>query len=55
VADGDGVVSIPVADVEEVLAAARARCTREQDLFAELRAGRTTIELLGLDPRGLDA
>jgi 4-hydroxy-4-methyl-2-oxoglutarate aldolase len=55
VADGDGVVSIPVADVEEVLAAARARCTREQDLFAELRAGRTTVELLGLDPRGLDA
>lgn len=55
VGDADGVVAIPAPEVETVLAAARARCSAEQELFAELRAGRTTVELLGLDPGGLEA
>jgi len=54
VGDVDGVVAIPAATLDEVLAAARARAANEQRLFAELRAGATTVELLGLDPTKLD-
>jgi hypothetical protein len=32
-----------------VLAAGRARAEKEEHYFAELRAGRTTIQLLALD------
>ena len=54
VGDVDGVVSIPAAALDEVLAAARTRATNERRLFAELRAGATTVALLGLDPSQLD-
>jgi 4-hydroxy-4-methyl-2-oxoglutarate aldolase len=50
VGDPDGVTVVPAAQVDEVLAASRARAEREQALFRGLRDGKTTVELLGLDP-----
>lgn len=49
VGDVDGVVVVPAAEVEQVLAAGRARVAREAGFFESLRAGATTVELLGLD------
>ena len=49
VADADGVAVVPHAKIDDVLAAGRAREAKEATYFEELRAGRTTIELLGLD------
>jgi len=49
VADTDGVVVIAAADLDAVLSAARTRAEKEQGLFTALRAGQTTIELLGLE------
>jgi len=49
VGDVDGVAVVPLADVDAVLAAGRARADKETEMFAALRAGRTTLELLGLD------
>ena len=49
VADADGVTVIAAAALDQVLAAGAARADRERTLFAELRAGKTTVELLGLD------
>lgn len=50
VGDVDGVVVVPGGALADVLEAAAARTATETHLFAELRAGRTTVELLGLDP-----
>ena len=50
VGDADGVVIIPADELDTVATAARQRADREQELFAQLRAGATTVELLGLDP-----
>jgi 4-hydroxy-4-methyl-2-oxoglutarate aldolase len=49
VADADGVTVVPHAHLDDVLAAGRAREAKEAKVFEELRAGRTTIELMGLD------
>lgn len=49
VADVDGVVVIPRGQLEAVIAAGEARAAKEIELFAELRRGKTTVELLGLD------
>lgn len=49
VADADGVTVIPHANLDTVLAAGRAREAKEATYFEALRAGRTTVELLGLD------
>ena len=51
VGDADGVVVIHVnrVDLEDVVAAAEHRAQTEQRLFAALRAGNTTVELLQLD------
>jgi 4-hydroxy-4-methyl-2-oxoglutarate aldolase len=49
VGDVDGVAVVPLAAVDAVLAAGRARADKESEMFAALRAGRTTLELLGLD------
>jgi 4-hydroxy-4-methyl-2-oxoglutarate aldolase len=49
VGDVDGVTVVPYANLEEVLTAGRARVDKEHHFFEELKAGRTTIELLGLD------
>jgi 4-hydroxy-4-methyl-2-oxoglutarate aldolase len=50
VADSDGVVVIPAADLAAVLEAGRARLLKEEGLFRSLEGGHTTVELLGLDP-----
>jgi 4-hydroxy-4-methyl-2-oxoglutarate aldolase len=50
VGDTDGVVVIPGAELDAVLAAGRARADKEAGLFSALRAGATTVELLDLDP-----
>jgi 4-hydroxy-4-methyl-2-oxoglutarate aldolase len=50
VGDTDGVVVVASRAVDEVLAAGRARADKEEGLFARLRDGATTIDLLDLDP-----
>lgn len=54
VADIDGVAVVPATRLDEVLNAARARAERERALFDALRTGKTTVELLGLDPSGIE-
>jgi 4-hydroxy-4-methyl-2-oxoglutarate aldolase len=49
VGDTDGVTVIPGDLCAQVLDAGRARAEKEEGLFTELRAGRTTLELLALD------
>jgi 4-hydroxy-4-methyl-2-oxoglutarate aldolase len=49
VADVDGVTFVPREALDEVLAAGRAREEKEAGFFEALRAGSTTVELLGLD------
>ena len=49
VADADGVTVVPHTKLDDVLAAGRAREAKEAGFFETLRAGKTTIELLGLD------
>jgi 4-hydroxy-4-methyl-2-oxoglutarate aldolase len=49
VGDADGVTVVPQAHLDDVLAAGRARAEKEDRYFAELRAGRTTLQLLSLD------
>jgi 4-hydroxy-4-methyl-2-oxoglutarate aldolase len=49
VADADGVVVIPSGQLDKVLTAGRARADKEEGLFAALRGGKTTVELLALD------
>jgi 4-hydroxy-4-methyl-2-oxoglutarate aldolase len=46
--DTDGLVIVPQERIEEVYAAALKRQQREAELMAQLRMGKTTIELLGL-------
>jgi 4-hydroxy-4-methyl-2-oxoglutarate aldolase len=48
VADADGIVSIPAAEFERVLAAGLAREADEAAQFVRLRAGETTMDLHGL-------
>ncbi len=50
VGDADGVTVVPGVRLAEVLDAAERRESREAELFEQLRAGATTVELLGLDP-----
>jgi len=54
VADHDGVVVIGGRDLPTVTEASHARAQKERELFGELRAGRTTLELLVLDPSPVD-
>jgi len=54
VGDRDGVAVVPHATRADVIAAARTRTAREAALFEQLRSGRTTIELLDLDPSIID-
>jgi 4-hydroxy-4-methyl-2-oxoglutarate aldolase len=49
VADADGVVVLPAAIVEATMAAGEARVAKEDAWFEQLRAGATTVELLGLE------
>jgi 4-hydroxy-4-methyl-2-oxoglutarate aldolase len=50
VGDVDGVTAIHATHLADVLAAGRAREAKEREMFEALRAGKTTVELLGLDP-----
>jgi 4-hydroxy-4-methyl-2-oxoglutarate aldolase len=54
VGDADGVALVPRTSLERVLDAACARAAKESRLFTELRAGRTTLELLELDPAQIE-
>ena len=54
VGDSDGVVIVPGGDLDEVVAAARARAAKEIAVFDSLRSGATTVELLGLDASLVD-
>lgn len=49
VGDVDGVVVVPGERLSEVVGAARGRAEKEAQMFDALRAGRSTVELLGLD------
>jgi 4-hydroxy-4-methyl-2-oxoglutarate aldolase len=49
VGDTDGVVVVPYAYLDDVLSAGRTRAQKEVHFFEELRAGRTTLQLLSLD------
>jgi 4-hydroxy-4-methyl-2-oxoglutarate aldolase len=49
VGDADGIVAIRPATLDDVIAAARAREAKEIGIFERLKAGSTTVELLGLD------
>jgi 4-hydroxy-4-methyl-2-oxoglutarate aldolase len=54
IGDADGVAVVPAAAVGEVVAAAQARERKEAAMFDALRAGKTTLELLGLDPTPIE-
>jgi 4-hydroxy-4-methyl-2-oxoglutarate aldolase len=49
VGDVDGVTVVPAASLADVCEAGEAREAKEVEFFAALRAGTTTVELLGLD------
>ncbi len=51
VADADGVTVIPHTKLDDVLAAGQAREAKEAGFFERLRAGETTVDLLGLDTK----
>lgn len=48
VADSDGIVIVPADAMEKTLKLALEREEKERRIMVELRAGKTTIELLGL-------
>ncbi|HVM63852.1 MAG TPA: hypothetical protein VMU14_03250 [Acidimicrobiales bacterium] len=50
VGDRDGVTVVPATELDDVIARGRARADKEHVMFSKLRAGATTVELLGLDP-----
>jgi len=50
VGDRDGITVVPADELHDVLERGRARADKEHVMFSKLRAGSTTIELLGLDP-----
>jgi len=54
VGDGDGVVVVPGAAIEDVVAAGRSRADKEAGYFSALRGGATTLELLGLGVDPID-
>jgi len=49
VADADGIVVIALEALDAVLASGLERAAKEEIFFKELRAGKTTVELLSLD------
>ena len=48
VADDDGVIVLPAAEVERTLAAGEARAAKEAEIMKKLEQGATTVDLLGL-------
>jgi 4-hydroxy-4-methyl-2-oxoglutarate aldolase len=53
VADADGVTVVSRAQIADVLAAGQEREAKERWFFEELRAGRTTVDLLKLDTKAI--
>jgi 4-hydroxy-4-methyl-2-oxoglutarate aldolase len=53
VADADGVTIVPYGRLADVVAAGQEREAKERWYFEELRAGRTTVELLKLDTKSI--
>ena len=51
VGDESGIVIIQTETMQPILAKAEERCRKEAAIMEELRGGRTTIELLGLDEK----
>jgi 4-hydroxy-4-methyl-2-oxoglutarate aldolase len=51
VADADGIVIVPLAHAAELVAAAAALETGEQEIVAQIESGKTTVEIYGLGPR----
>jgi 4-hydroxy-4-methyl-2-oxoglutarate aldolase len=49
IADADAVIALPHASVDAALAAAEARAENERRMMERLRAGETTLQILGLD------
>jgi 4-hydroxy-4-methyl-2-oxoglutarate aldolase len=49
VGDVDGVTVVPAAALDDIIAAGESREAKEVGYFVALRAGSTTVELLGLD------
>jgi 4-hydroxy-4-methyl-2-oxoglutarate aldolase len=52
VGDADGVAVLPQQQVGAIVARADARVAKEGRILDQLRAGRSTLELYDLDPRG---
>jgi 4-hydroxy-4-methyl-2-oxoglutarate aldolase len=53
-ADDDGIVILPAAEAARIVAAGQSRAAKEDVMMAQLKAGRTMVELLGLESkRGL--
>ena len=50
VGDDDGVVVVPQGEAQDILAKAEAREQKEDVIRKELKAGKTTVELLNLEP-----
>jgi 4-hydroxy-4-methyl-2-oxoglutarate aldolase len=49
-ADADGVVVVPRADADDLLARAARLEAREREVLAEVAGGRTTLEIYGYEP-----
>ena len=49
VADADAVLVLPVATIDAALAAAKARAAAEARMMERLRAGETTLQIMGLE------
>ncbi len=49
IGDDDGIVIVPLDRAEEVLRLAQAREARERVMMEQLKTGKSTVELLGLD------
>jgi len=54
VGDVDGVVVVPAAQLDAVLAAGQRRSDAEAGMFDALAGGSTTVDLLGLDPTPIE-
>jgi 4-hydroxy-4-methyl-2-oxoglutarate aldolase len=52
IGDRDGIVVVPAGDAKTVLQKARERAAKEENFRQGIRAGRTTVELLGLESSG---
>jgi 4-hydroxy-4-methyl-2-oxoglutarate aldolase len=55
VGDRDGVTVVPAAELQDVIERGRARADKENVMFSKIRAGISTVELLGLDTASVRA